>query len=297
MLIYFAVVDRWKAGIAWSVAAAAYCLFALTTLFPWINGISITERRDVLLNSESIKSSLSHQITQRLLSILRLFLPAIPLFFRRRGWIPVVVFPSLLLVMLLASPERHHYCIHRHYSAGVLTCLLLGMIEALRRPRVIPSPVPSPAFEPWRLATYFILVTVISHLCWGSLPWGIRKPRKVFCKTCSYIPSLLRVVRHIPAEGILLTDERLAGYLGNRHSVVTFKSSKTNPHPPDYIVFDMAVLNPHRSNSLRPLVENHDMGVIVFEPPFVVMQRGADSTRNAEVLAATDDAQAKGSKP
>lgn len=298
MLVYFAVVDRWKTGLAWSIASAAYGIFALTTLFPWINGISITERRDVLLNPDAIKNSLNHQITQRLLCIFRLFLPAMPLCFRRRGWIPVVVFPSLLLIILLSSPERHHYCIHRHYSAGVFTCALLGMIEALRRTRANVVSEPSPVSPSWKLATYFILVTVISHLCWGSLPWGIRNPRKVYCRTSSYIPSMLSVVRSIPAEGILLTDERLAGYLGNRKSVVTFKTIKSYPHSPDYVLFDMAVLNPHRPNSLRPLVENHDMGVIVFEPPFVVMKRGADSARNAEVLAAAGfHAKSDGARP
>jgi hypothetical protein len=172
------------------------------------------------------------------------------------------------------------------------------MIEALRRTRANVVSEPSPVSPSWKLATYFILVTVISHLCWGSLPWGIRNPRKVYCRTSSYIPSMLSVVRSIPAEGILLTDERLAGYLGNRKSVVTFKTIKSYPHSPDYVLFDMAVLNPHRPNSLRPLVENHDMGVIVFEPPFVVMKRGADSARNAEVLAAAGfHAKSDGARP
>ena len=99
---------------------------------------------------------------------------------------------------------------------------------------------------------------------------------------------MLRAARHIPTDGVLLTDERLAGYLGNRPSLITFKSIRTNPHDPDYVLFNMSVLNPGRSGSLRPLMRDGSMGVIAFEPPFVVMQRGADPARNAEILAATN---------
>lgn len=291
MLVYFAVADRWKSGFLWSLAATAYGILALTALFPWINGITILERRDLLLNPDTIKHSLSSKITQRFLSIFLVFLPAAPLFFlRRRNWIPIVAFPSLLLIMLLASPERHHYCIHRHYSAGVFTCLVLGLIEALRRttPTPAPSLTPAPAPQPWRLATFFILLTVISHFAWGALPWGIRNPRTVFRKPSPYIPLMLHAVRCIPPEGVLLTDERLAGYLGFRRSVITFKTIRTDPHSPDYILFDMTILNPNRSRTLRPLVAGTAFGVIAFEPPFVVLKQGAPTTRNAEVLAAAD---------
>jgi hypothetical protein len=140
-------------------------------------------------------------------------------------------------------------------------------------------------------------LTVISHFAWGAIPWGISNPRMVFRKPSPYIPIMLHAARSIPAEGVLLTDERLAGYLGFHRSVVTFKSIRTYPHSPDYILFDMTILNPNRSSTLRPLVAGTTFGVIAFEPPFVVLKQGAPTTRNAEVIAAADAITPKTRKP
>lgn len=296
MLLYFALADRWKAGFFWSLAAAAYGVFALTILFPWINGVSISDYRD--LDSGTIVSSLRSQLSKRFLPLFRLFLPAIPLFIlRRRNWIPIVVFPSVFLVLLVFSHRQTHYGIRDHYSVGVFTCLLLGMIEALRRRKE--DPAPSPARQPWRLAAFLVIITVASHFVWGVLPWGVAHPKPVLKKPSAYIPSVLRVARHIPPEGTLLTDSHIAGYLANRASIITFKSIKTHPRTPDHILFDAVSLKRYHKPGYNPLLLDRAMGVIAFEPPFVVMRRGADPSRNEEVLAAITNscARARGAPP
>ncbi len=287
MLIYFTAADRWKTGKIWCLACTAYGILALTILFPWFNGISILERRKNLLDPDSIRHSLIQRSFQRFVSTFRLFLPAAPLFFlSRRNWIPIVVFPSLPLLLLLASPERHHFNIHRHYSTAIFTCVVLGIIEALRRTTPEPAPSGAPrslrAAQPWRLAVVLVLLTVISHVAWGAIPWGVSYAGREFRSASLYIPKMLRVTRNLPKEGVLLTSGRLAGYLGNRYSIVTFDTIKLHPQAPDYVVFDMKRI---KSAMLLSLLKGREFGVIAFEPPFIVMQRGADPARNVEVLA------------
>lgn len=283
MLIYFTAADRWKTGKVWCLVCAAYGILALTVLFPWFNGISILERREHLLDPDAIRQSLLQRSFRRIVSAFRLFLPAAPLFFlRRRNWIPIVIFPSLPLLILLASPERHHFGIHRHYSTAIFTCLVLGIIEALRRSAPLSSVALAKENQPWRLASLLLLITVASHVCWGALPWGVSYAGREFQTASLYIPKMLRVTRNLPKEGVLLTSGRLAGYLGNRYSIVTFDSIRIHPHAPDYLVFDMKRI---KSAMLFSLLKEREFGVIAFEPPFIVMKRGADPARNAEVLA------------
>ena len=283
MLLYFAAADQWKVGYLWSAAAAAYGILALTMLFPWINGITIDQRRDILLNPEAIRNSLSHQILKRLLSSFRLFLPALPLLFRKHGWIPVITFPLLILIILLASPERHHYCIDRHYSAGIFTCVLLGMVEALRRTEFYTEPRTA-SRRAWLFSGFLVSVIMISHLSWGCLPWANASAREVFRKTSPYVPLMLHTARHLPREGVLMTDGAMAGYLANRRSLTTFKNHKTDPIPPDYVFFDAKAIKPPQMEVLRSLITAHSLGVVTVEPPFVIMKAGADPGRNAEVL-------------
>lgn len=290
MLLYFAVADRWRAGYLWSAGAAAYGILALTVLFPWINGITIVERRDVLLDPLAIKHSLSQRIAKRGLSVFRLFLPAAPFLFRKRGWIPVLVFPSLILIILMASPERHHYCIDRHYSAGVFTCVLLGIVEALRRrPR---ETTPDTGWRVWLPAAFLAATVLVSHLSWGCLPWANNKAREVFKERSPYVPLLLKAARDVPREGVLMTDSTFAGYFANRRSLTTFKNHTTNPIPPDYVVFDAKLIRQNQMEVLRSIVATQPMGVVAVEGPFVVMKRGADPARNEEFLNRKDPATA-----
>jgi hypothetical protein len=290
MLLYFAVKDRWRAGYYYAAVTALYGALAMGVLFPLINHQTLGERREKLISAHRILNSFGNAqaLQRRAVALFWLFLPALPLLWRR-GWVPILALPSLQLIVLLVSPNKHHHGLGRHYSAAVLTLLVLGLMEAWRRTRRAP-PQPRRVPEGLALALFLMAVTLAGYLMMGALPGGDRSD-KVFEHSSDLGHRALDIVPHIPKTGVLITDKRLSEFVANRADLLTFDTLRGPASRVDLIFAHLTQDRLYGSETLPSVLASGDFGVIHLDRDYILLKRGADTNRNGAAQAAIASAQ------
>ncbi len=284
MILYFAVAERWKGGYVYAGIALAYAALACLALFPLLNGTTMRQipKRGSHLHMATVMESFSaRSLVHRVEAVFWLFLPATLLF--RRGWAPVVVFPSLGLLIVQLSPEARVQALNVHYPAAVFSCLVLGMIEAVRRHDVPGSP--GRGSNGLLLAVFLIAVTVIAYAGMGRLPGGrSTNPRKMLLTVSQHGLQALWVAQHeIPKQGLLLTDTDLVGFCANRADVLV-RQRYGGPWETAHAVFLTLKEFADAGAKAKALLDSGKYGVTYWDGTFMVLQRGASPLRNREIL-------------
>jgi uncharacterized membrane protein len=280
LLLYHAVAHRWKGGYVMAGVALVYAVLAITVLYPVLLGHTIFAQHAGKSDLGSILASWSAANNGvRWRSLALIFLPALLLW--RGGWRPLLAIPSLAVIITLCSAWPRQFGMLLQHPGPVVAVMSVAMLEA--------ASVASrrdtgwkPARAAWG-AAYLVLVTALVHGWQGFLP-GTRNDNRMYSRPSSEGQQALWISRNVvPREGVLVTRQRMAAYVGNRSDLLTW-DTMTSEHRVD-VVFDVLDrLAAEKGVSVRAWLESGEFGVRYSDGYFVVLQRGADTNRNAQIL-------------
>lgn len=280
LLIYAAVVFRFRAAW-WMVGASlAYGLAALFVLYPAINGLSIFERRGDYIQAPASALSETAGWWRRGEALLLVALPA-AIGAGRRAWIPLLLASVGLLVALLsAHPSQQG--LGGIYSAPVMTMLAVGLFEAWRRTARESA---SNVSTRW-MAIGLAVATVGAHLYSGFLPLG-GKSSEIYGAPSFQGLHALHAARYVPRDGLLIVDDRLAGYCGNRHEVLNWTYQKEWRQHAEVIFTTIDSLHYRWDGRLFKEMEDGQWGIVYGDGYFIVLRRnsGAPADEYAEFRA------------
>lgn len=278
ILLYVAVYHRWRLGYLLAVASLVYGALACSLLFEWMAGMPLSQRRP--LSSFRIVGSLATQPAgDRLWPLFLMYLPALGVV--RRGWVPLAVLPSAALAITLLSPLPAQHAMRLHYSAPVLACVAIALFEALAR-RARPR-------HGLVAALFLIATTLAAHHERGFLPGG---PGFVEPYRGPHLAGVaaLRMASHIAPDGVLLTDMTLGGIAANRYDLTIWEKYRRGLGEPQWVFFRLGDLRRGHGDTLTDFLRAGAFGVWGFDGEHVVLRRGHDLGRNADVLRALREA-------
>ncbi len=278
MLLYFSIADRWKTGYVLSAATAAYVLFAIFVLYPWINGVSLLGVRADEASAAAILHSFAlPRLAARARAVFWIFLPALFLAIPfRRAWTPLLVFPSSALLQALGSGMERQHELGFHYPAPAFAALLCAMayVAATRPPvrrwRLAPARLQCAA------AAGLVAATLAAHAEQGFFLEGDRENR-VYTRFHPQFHPLLRLARRIPKEGLLLCNQNLAAYFAMRRDIMVLHYYNPARHRPEFIVTDLHEIQTPNFTPIVAAVQAGEYGLHDFESPYLVLRRGTDS--------------------
>ena len=286
LLLYFAVRERWLAGYVYAALSVGYVVLATTALYPLLTGISLIDRRAGDLAGGGPLEHLLDVATLRvrLKALFWVALPALP-FVRKKGWIPLVLFPSLVLVQAMAGGKEYQYSLALHYAAPVVACLAVALVEAAaRRTAVRGAPAASGPQNPLWTAVALLLVTAASYWARGFLPGAAQR---ISCYVRPHGAGLrtLRAARRLPSEGVLICPAQLAGFCANRKDILDWRHYDPARHQVDLVFSELKYLD-HPWMGFRGWLEDGTFGVVFFDGANLILQRGADPAPNRLVFDA-----------
>ena len=288
LLLYFAVRERWRAGYVYAALSVGYMVLALTQLFPLFAGMPLFERRHGHLGNPLGRLLDPETLRLRLTSLFWVVLPAL-LFARKKGWIPLLLFPSLALVEALDGGSLYQCALALHYSVPIMACLAVALVEAAARGADDRRHNPAHGLlSPWLVAIGLALVTAASYRMLGFLP-GSRQRHvpELGCYVAPHGAGLrtLQAALHVPREGVLLCPAHMAGFCANRKDVVDWSRYDPQRHRADLLFSEMKYIDDRRMG-FREWLEDGTFGLVFFDGANVVLKRGADPGWNHLVLEA-----------
>jgi len=284
LLLYVAWTRRWRGGYVFAGLAVAYAAAAILWLYPRFNEMSLAARRAVEMDAERFAGSWDAAgLWNRAQALFWLFLPSVPLW-RRGGWAPALVFPSLALLLLQVSHEPRVHGLGVHYPAAVWPLAALGLLEALARG--VRQGAPLDRGSAARLGAVLLGLLLAAHFTLGRFPREIRQSaRRLTLQPSRSGRNALWAARHIPREGVLLTDRTYAGLCGNRADLLAGLHLRTNAaYRIDAVFLDLA--DSQERAVLREFMTERGFGVTYFDQRYAIAQRGAAPARNAEAAEA-----------
>ena len=288
MLLYFAVREKWRGGYGYAALSAVYMVVATTTLYPWLTGISLLDRRRTDLASGLLGATMDLGALQvRATALLWVLLPMVP-FLRRKGWVPVVVFPSLALLQAMGGGKLHQYSLALHYSAPVMACLAVAMLESLAcRGETQLEDATTRARDVWLPASLLVAITAFSYLTLGFLPGGRQQKGTGSPYTHAHESGLrlLRVARRLPREGVLICPSQLGGFCANRRDIIDWRHYEPKRHRFDVMFTELKYLDDPKMG-YRTILQDGTFGATYFDGRIVVLRRGANPSANVLVIEA-----------
>ncbi|MFH0879172.1 MAG: DUF2079 domain-containing protein [Lentisphaerota bacterium] len=276
MILYFAVRSRWRAGYLMAGFALCYGLFACTWLFQWINEVPLTAQRSGLKGSALLRQWLSTPWRLRLAPWFWMFLPALP-FLRRRGWLPLLLFPSAGLLINSLSPQAPQFTFGVHYSAPVIVLFCIALLH------VLSEKVCARACQPTAAALYLCCVLAVAHVFRGFLPGGGQR-LPLYARPDPQGLETLAVAQSLPREGLLLCNWKTAGMCANRADLITWKYPDLTKYSPDLILLVRTDMTGEEKRGIRSFLQSPEYGVIYSDARHLVLSKGASPARNGEML-------------
>lgn len=289
LLLYLARKERWRAGYVYAALTVAYLALAVFVLYPAVNGSGLAANREeemsLLKTVDSPKFWAG--MVDRLRSMGWILLPVAPLLLK--GWGPLLMIPAVAVLVTMASSYPHQYSLDIHYPAVITACMGVAMIEAGRRLYDAESSrLVSVARAVFPL--YMIVVAVISHGQHGHLQGYHEKKWKDrrHGEDQDGRHALWVARHHLPETGAVLTERRLAGFIGNRPDYLRQDVRTKAPPPPEAdVIFCRSGKIP---DACREGMRTNAWGVKYFDDGYVVLQRGSPSALNADCLRMADAA-------
>lgn len=228
LLLFFAVRERWRGGYVYAGLALAYVWLACGVLYPAINGIGLLESRRMEIQAGGGPA----MSWWRLRSLLLVALPALP--FLWRGWRALLVIPAVALLLTLASHDPTQVRLWHHYSAPVLACLGVALIEAARWNGGKGSRAPEGLLSGW-LVVVSLVYAYAFGLVRGTSP---EESKRIYWHVNPEGFHALRVLRqHVPPDGRLFTARSLQPFVAHRRDIVLRGTgAKHKPFPPGAVV-------------------------------------------------------------
>jgi uncharacterized membrane protein len=306
LLVYHAVAYRWKPGYFLALAALGYSLLAVFVIYPSIANHTIFAQHGGKSDLHSILASLSAANSiPRLKALALVILPMLP--FARRAPVPLLVIPSVAVLMSLGSGWHHQFAMELQHPAPVMACMAVAMVEAAaiakRRsgtfPRdlvsrvteiggeeqTLPRQSPAPAGPAWA-AVYLAVLTAVINVAVGFLPGSRSESAKFYLRPSDIGIQTLWVARHaVPRDGVLVTNSGLAGFVANRAELITWDTLKPAAHRVDVIFDKIGRFPEKKANDVRERLANREFGARFFDGNHLVLQRGWDPALNDRVLA------------
>lgn len=224
MLLYFGFAHRDRGARLLALLTALYTALAMFVLFPALAGKSLAARRSGEINpGRFLKSLAPAGLLRRAMAVFWLMLPALPL--PRRRWLPLWLFPSAGLVILLPHWWSMLHAFGQHYSAYVFPLFVVGLLEAIagdERYRGTDGAAAS-----FRLAGWIMGAVVLAHFTVGRFPaeWD-RGARRLNLTRDPAMRSVLEAARAVPRTGLLAVDQRLFALVANRADLTTLEGQK-----------------------------------------------------------------------
>lgn len=279
LLIWFAWRERWRPGWWLAGAATLYVILATLWLFPLINDLpSIFSARKEIF--EGVVEDEPRKWTGRATAVAWTLLPVLP--FVRRRLLPFLILVPLPLLANLASRWPPQYTLGIHYAANVMAALAIAMLESAReQPPAVQRGIG------WGTAAMLIAATALSYHVRGFLPGSRPERGRVYRNIRLEGLVLWRFVRHqVPREGILTSEKELLSMLANRRDLYygRLRSPSQTRLP-----LSVAVCRRERlPQEYRELLHQGLWGVCFADARLLVLQRGAPTNRNADVLRDLD---------
>ena len=282
LLLYFAVKERWRAGYLYAVVAVVYVVAACYGLFPLINGNSLFAARSQEISVPGGGNFGSHALwMRRSLSFIAIILPSLP--FLWRGWKPIVVIPSVPVLVTLASSYDWQAGLMIHYPAVIMASLAVAMIEAARQ---IAGDQRIGVFMMRKvIPVYLVALSAWSFYDKGFL-WGCRENMItiVYRQLNGDGLQALSVARHhVPKDGPVFTDVQLAGFVANRSLIGGLSDLTSTAQYHDATVFCRDDMVP---DICTAGVRSGEWGVRYLDDEYVVLQRGYKSDLTPAYLSA-----------
>jgi uncharacterized membrane protein len=285
MLLHISIADRWKTGYVLCAATAAYVVFAIFALYPWINGEALLGVRADEASAAAIAHSFAlPRLIARAQAVFWLFLPALFLAIPfRRAWIPLLVFPSFALLQAMGSAMERQHELGFHYPAPAFAALLCAMAYAAARH----APARRWSLAPARLQRFAAIglfaVTLVTHAERGLILDGDREHR-VYASFHPQFHPLLRLARTLPKDGLLLCNQNLAAFFALRRDIMVLHYYDPARHQPEYIVTDLHEIQTPNFKPIVAAVQAGEYGFHDLQFPYLVLRRGAPLCRNPQLL-------------
>ena len=276
IFIYYAVRDRWKGGYIFAASAIAYSCIAIFFLYPLVTGESLLSIRSSEATASSILNTWNPEnLINRLHAtgwILLMALPIIILNFRKS--LPLLLFPLLPYLFSMLSGFQRQHSMQFHYPAIILATLIPAIIVSLKG-------MPTQLKRRTAVSSLIIIVTVGAHLAYGFV---LKAPRThaVYRRINPAGKYILEAASHINKDGVLICNQKLAVFCANRKNITTWRYWKAETYPADsFFVTYGELLN---NKMIIELIEKGIFGVKYCELPFIVVERGFETTKNKELL-------------
>lgn len=279
LVLYFAVRYRWPMAYVMVAAVIAYGVLAIFVLYPAINDVSIFVRRANYIKDPAHVWSDPDGWLRRLHAGVLTLLPVIAAS-RRRCWIPLF-FSSAALATAFMSAYPTQQGLGSMYSAPVMTMIAVGMLEAMIRDGE--SGVFNTPSSVWITALALPIITLAVHLYSGFLPGG-GKHSAVYGRSCAVGKLALCAAKHLPKKGVLLTDERLAGFCANRRDIIIWNKYSPEKHGYDVVFTTLDSLHTRLDGELFEAVKRNEFGLRYHDDYFFIAERGYDPSANAALL-------------
>ncbi len=278
ILFYFAVKDKWKWGYIWFSLSLCYGLFACFPLFKWINGFYIFSKRPGVKFKNMKRSFKTIHYLSRLKKFLPLYIPAIPLL--KKSWVPLLIFPSVSILMAFFSPYPVQANLRYHYPTPIIVCLIIALLHSIiqhTKQGAFKNTVKITLFS-----VFLITSTLVSHHIMGFIPGGHIK--KYYTKIDPQGLLTLKAAHSIPQKGVLLCSSKLASFCANRADLIEWSQFYHRKHMPDIIFFRIPNLNIRRKKIISSFLERGKFGVKYFDGCNGIIVKRYSTKLNQELI-------------
>lgn len=283
MLLVFAWQRRWRAGYGWAAFALLYGWLAVTVLYPAIGHQTLVERRPMVSPPVFLAQFQDFDLPARGRAALLALGTGLPLL-RRKAWVPLLAFPALAAGIALLSPMHIQHRLLHHYSAGLMACLGPALVAAVATTRD-PDGKRAGLDRAW-VAAWIVAATLASHAWAGFLPGGPGS-RREYLRTHPDGIQALQTAAGLSKEGLLVCSARQAGFVANRRDLLSWDEYDPARHAARYVFLPLRELG-NAESPARRLLESGSWGVCARSGAFLALERDADASGNAAILAEVD---------
>lgn len=264
--------------------AILYGVFAMTWLFPHINGVTITERRSEISHLHNLFATW-HDRGLRLRGMAFLLWAPPLIVFTRKKASAVWLYPSIPILISLFSGFWRQYGLLDHYPASVMATMAVGIVEGTASARAR-LPVDGRDTTAWR-AVALVGLTIAAHIPLGILRTGAYNSSR-YQSVHPETYASYHTAKFLPKTGILLTDLHLAPFCANRRDLLTWRNFNPEKHSFDLLFTNLKKIGALQGGEILQGIRDGTYGVIYCDNYSIILQRGAAMDKNAGMLDAYD---------
>lgn len=280
IILYFAIKNRWRLGWILAIVALGYGVIALKWLFPFFSGMAYQSKRGQLINPHILKEMVStlNVVLERVKPLLW-YVVAICPFIRKKGWVPLVIFPLVSVIATAISWKPAIYHQESHYPANHVFLFTMALLESID---VSIQRCGKKSYNKIFYAIFLIGLTLVWHRAEGYLFLG-RFDNRIYQSHHLRGLAALKAAQLLPKEGLLLCDSSLVSYCANRSDVTIWENYKDGKTLPDLVFGRYKYVKGHLKE-YESMIRSGDFGVYYFDKDYFILKRGHSLNRNEETF-------------